>query len=354
MPDTCDVASTDVYNFVRRLYNLCLEREPEWTGCASWAKKLTSGEKNGAMTAYGFFMSAEMTRRGLSNASYVEILYRAMMNRAPDASGKAYWVDLLNNGVSRAGVFRGFAESAEFTRICDRYDIIRGNVDRSKLEPRDVNKGVTMFVARCYTKALNRNYDVTGLNKWCDKINSATDKKGMAIQVAKNFLTSAEFQRRYLSNSAFVDVLYQTFLDRAPDSKGKASWLAKLKSGVSRNTVMAGFYNSTEFSQLMAKYGIRTTSGTTSGTASGTWKGTSASSQVSSELVLSESSGKISGTLYWPKGDTRSVSGSRIGNSVTLNIAGGDVWRLTISGNKLAGTASKNGGGSYICTFTRQ
>jgi predicted outer membrane repeat protein len=253
----CYIANTDVYNFVRRLYYLCLEREPEWTGCATWSKRLTSGERNGAMAAYGFFLSAEMTRRNLSNAEYVEVLYRALMDRAPDSNGKAYWVDLLDNGVSRAGVFRGFAESAEFTRICGDYGIVRGNVDRSKLEQRDLNYGVTKFVARCYTKALNRNYDVKGLNSWCGKINSSSTKKATAIQVARSFLKSAEFQRRNLSNAAYVDVLYQTFLGHAPDAKGRQSWLNKLNSGMSRDTVMAGFYNSKEFTNIMASYGIK-------------------------------------------------------------------------------------------------
>jgi hypothetical protein len=179
------------------------------------------------------------------------------MDRAPDSKGKAYWVDLLDNGVSRAGVFRGFAESAEFTRICGDYGIVRGNVDRSKLEQRDLNYGVTKFVARCYTKALNRKYEVSGLNSWCGKINSSSTKKATAIQVARSFLKSAEFQRRNLSNAAYVEVLYQTFLGHAPDAKGRQSWLNKLNSGVSRDTVMAGFYNSNEFTNIMASYGIK-------------------------------------------------------------------------------------------------
>ena len=257
VPDTCNVANTDVYNFVRRLYNLCLDREPDWAGCAHWAKGLTSRAKNGAMTAFGFCLSAEMKRRNLSNADYVEILYRALMDRAPDAAGKAHWVELLNNGISRTGIFQGFAESAEFTRICNKYGITRGNVDKNRLEQRDLNRGVTQFVARCYTKALNRNYDVNGLNHWCQKINSSSTKKATAIQVSKSFLTSAEFQRRKLSNSAFVDVLYQTYLGRAADAAGKQHWLNKLKAGGSRNTVMADFYNSKEFTAIMASYGIR-------------------------------------------------------------------------------------------------
>ncbi|MBQ6246095.1 MAG: DUF4214 domain-containing protein, partial [Kiritimatiellae bacterium] len=142
-------------------------------------------------------------------------------------------------------------------RICNDYGIVRGNVDPARLEERDKNRGVTMFVARCYTKALNRDYDVKGLNSWCAKINSSSTKKATAIQVAKSFLNSNEFKRRNLSNSAYVDVLYRTFFDRNPDTNGKKKWLGQLDSGVGRDKVMASFYNSKEFATIMAGYGIR-------------------------------------------------------------------------------------------------
>ena len=257
IPRTCQTIRREIYDFVYRLYNLCLGRAPDKNGINTWSWRLSSGTHNGAMSAFGFCLSAEMERRNLSNAQYVEILYRALMGRAPESSGKTYWVNLLDKGVSRRGVFRGLAESAEFTRICNEYGIVRGNVDRNKLEPRDLNYGVTMFVARCYTKALNRNYDVKGLNSWCAKINSSSTKKATAIQVAKSFLNSNEFKRRNLSNSAYVDVLYRTFFDRNPDTNGKKKWLGQLDSGVSRDTVMASFYNSNEFATIMAGYGIR-------------------------------------------------------------------------------------------------
>ncbi len=246
-----------VYLFVKRLYNYCLNRDPDESGGANWTARLKSGARDGISAAYGFCLSAEMKRRNLSNAQYVDILYRAMMDRASDANGKAYWVNLLDNGVSRAGVFCGFAKSAEFARICSSYGIVCGTINPDWLEERDKNYGVTMFVARCYTKALNRDYDVKGLNSWCAKINSSSTKKATAIQVAKSFLNSNEFKRRNLSNSAYVDVMYRTFFDRNPDTNGKRKWLGQLDSGVSRDKVMASFYNSNEFATIMAGYGIR-------------------------------------------------------------------------------------------------
>ena len=257
VPETCSVANTDVYSFVRRLYNLCLNREPDMSGCAHWSTLLTSGARNGVSVAYGFCFSAEMKNRHLSDGDFVEILYKALMGRAADAGGKAHWVDLLSKGISRVGVFRGFAESAEFSGICNSYGITRGNVDAKLLEERDKNRGVTMFVARLYTKALGRNYDAGGLNHWCATINSSSGKKATAIQMARSFFNSKEFQNRRLSNDAYVEVLYRTFLDRNPDAAGKKHWLDKMKAGTSRDSIMAGFYNSAEFNKIMAGYGIR-------------------------------------------------------------------------------------------------
>lgn len=85
----------------------------------------------------------------------------------------------------------------------------------------------------------------------------------------------------------------------------------------------------------------------------GKWSGKSATGQVSTKLSLVESGGSISGSLQWP-GDRRSVSGSRSGNSVTLHIGGGDVWHLTVSGNKMSGSGDKAGTDrSYKLSFSR-
>ena len=114
-----------------------------------------------------------------------------------------------------------------------------------------------MFVARCYTKALGRSYDVDGLNYWCDAINASPTPKATAVYVSTTgFFDSQEFQNRRLGNGTFVDVLYQTFLGRAADPAGRADWVRQLNAGADRHAIMAGFYNSAEFNAIMAQYGI--------------------------------------------------------------------------------------------------
>ena len=94
-------------------------------------------------------------------------------------------------------------------------------------------------------------------------------------------------------------------------------------------------------------------SSSSSGSLTGSWSGTSATGQVHTSLSLVQSGNSISGSLAWPGGDRRSVSGSRSGSSVTLRIGGGDVWHLTVSGNHMSGTGNKAGGGTYSLSFSR-
>ena len=91
-----------------------------------------------------------------------------------------------------------------------------------------------------------------------------------------------------------------------------------------------------------------------SSSTSGKWSGVAATGQVSTSLSLSESGGSISGSLKWPGGDSRSVSGSHSGGSVTLHIGGGDTWKLSYSGTKLSGTGYKAGGGTYRVSLNRK
>ena len=87
---------------------------------------------------------------------------------------------------------------------------------------------------------------------------------------------------------------------------------------------------------------------------SGTWSGISASGQVRTKLSLSESGGRVSGSLTWPGGDKRSISGTHSGSSVTLHIGGGDTWRLSYSGSSMSGTGYKYGTSrTYNLSFHR-
>ena len=254
---SCDVlvATRDpVAAFVYRMYRVCLLREPDEGGLQTWVNELKRGTRTGAEVAYGFFDSAEMRNRNLSNADFVERCYEGIMGRSSDSAGKSSWVNALENGKSRKAVISGFTGSQEFKELCAYYGINTGSYQSD--EPRDKNDGITGFVCRLYTKMLGRTYDPDGLNTWCGKILSNPTKENVLNVALDGFMHSREFLDKNLSDMEFVKVLYRTFLGREYDAAGLADWTGRLASGVSRDQVAAGFAYSQEFAQIMASYGL--------------------------------------------------------------------------------------------------
>lgn len=248
-----------VQAYVKRFYTLALGREADAKGLAYWTEELASGRKTGAEVARGFIFSPEMEYRNLSDEQYIVILYQTFFDRLPanGDSGKVFWINLLKNGVSRSYVFRGFCHSDEFSAICNNYGITRGNITLT--ESRDQNHNVTMYVYRCYDRTLGRKPDVKGMNFWTEQILS---KKRSPIDVAGNFIFSAEFKNKKLSDEEYIKILYRMFFDReynAPgtDPNGIQFWLNELKSGNrDRYEVFIGFANSKEFRIVLDSFGL--------------------------------------------------------------------------------------------------
>jgi len=239
--------------FVDRLYSKCLGRLPDEAGRADWVNKLSKGTITGADAASGFFFSPEYLAKNVSDEEFVETLYEVLMDRSSDAGGKSGWLKDLSNGYGRLGVFRGFAESKEYTNICGSYGITRGNVTIT--EGKSLNPGITAFVGRLYTQCLGRGYDDTGINDWCTKIYS---KEWDVNKVSTDgFFFSREFLDKNTSDTEYVRRLYLTFLDREPDQTGYDDWTGILRSGkMTREEVLYGFSNSKEFAGIKASFGL--------------------------------------------------------------------------------------------------
>lgn len=238
--------------FVQRLYQKVFQRDADAAGLADWSNKLYNGTTTGATTAWNFFFSPEFLNKNTSNEQYVDLLYQALFDRNADETGRANWVNLLNNGVSRTYVLKGFTDSVEFNNLCGAYGILQGTITLS--ENRDKNPQVTAFVSRLYTIALNRSADVNGLNDWTGKL---LNKQQTPKQVAWGFVSSQEMTNRNLSNQEYVTMLYRTMMDREPDESGLNDWVRRLQSGTSRQSVFDGFADSVEFDNIVRAYGLK-------------------------------------------------------------------------------------------------
>ena len=114
--------------------------------------------------------------------------------------------------------------------------------------------GVAGFVERLYTVALERPSDPAGKQDWIDAI---TVRGETGASCARGFLYSPEFLNKGVTDEEFVAVLYRTFFNREPDQAGFNNWVVALRNGASKEDVIEGFINSTEWANLCLQYGIR-------------------------------------------------------------------------------------------------
>lgn len=114
-------------------------------------------------------------------------------------------------------------------------------------------KMVENFVARLYELVLGRKPDKAGLDNWKTLL---LNKEKTGAEVAEGFVMSKEFIAQNLTNDEYVEVLYQTFLNRKSDKAGKEDWVKRLSEGLSRMYVFKGFAESEEFGDICDSYGI--------------------------------------------------------------------------------------------------
>ncbi len=99
-----------------RLYMSYFNRAPDHGGLQGWVTYMRNGWSL-ASVAEAFARSSEFLARygALTNASFVDLVYRNVLGRAPDPNGLDYWLGGLTSGrLNRGSVMLGFSESAEF------------------------------------------------------------------------------------------------------------------------------------------------------------------------------------------------------------------------------------------------
>lgn len=115
-------SSGDREAYVTRLYQLCLNREPDPVGFSTWVSQLQKKKITWGTATYGFVFSNELKRRNINNQEFVTILYRVMLNREPAPSEVSYWVQRIKGRNGRINIFRQFEKSKEFKNLCTQYN----------------------------------------------------------------------------------------------------------------------------------------------------------------------------------------------------------------------------------------
>lgn len=123
--DGADRAPPAYVQEVALLYNAALDRDGrfDWPGFNYWVDRVEEGTPLQAVARL-FLATAEFeTSFGeplnrfqanyLDDAAYIDQLYFNVLDRAPDAGGRAFWVGRLADGAPREGVLVGIATSPE-------------------------------------------------------------------------------------------------------------------------------------------------------------------------------------------------------------------------------------------------
>ena len=249
---TAATNTQDVQNFVSRFYTEVLGRTADQAGLDDWTNRLVTGTSAGSDVATGFIFSDEfMAKPEFSDdGTFVTILYRAFFNRDADTAGLNGWLTELAGGTSKEDVLNGFLYSQEFANLTAAYGI-KPVPDGSS--PSSIGGSVEDFVKRFYSVVLGRTADAGGLADWITQLERQTKAGG---DIAKGFFNSQEFTNRNLDNSTFIDICYKAFFGRDADAGGKAYWLNLLDTGATKDSVLNGFIDSEEFSNLALRYGI--------------------------------------------------------------------------------------------------
>lgn len=113
--------------FIAKMYTEALGRAPDpggWQSAVGYYQQHGCDQTLLRLWGASVFTSAEYTALGYDNAAHVLLMYRAILNREPDAAGYNHWRSTLDNGtMTVSSLANAFFTSAEFGQlvggICD-------------------------------------------------------------------------------------------------------------------------------------------------------------------------------------------------------------------------------------------
>jgi hypothetical protein len=109
-PNLLDAYRREIY----RLYFGYFDRAPDDGGWNHWVGVRLQGITL-VEVSQEFALSSEFATIGLtSNGDFVDYVYRNVLDREPDPLGRQFWINQLNNGMTRGEMMTGFTESREF------------------------------------------------------------------------------------------------------------------------------------------------------------------------------------------------------------------------------------------------
>jgi uncharacterized protein (TIGR03118 family) len=177
-----------------------------------------NGERN------GLFGSLQSSVTGSANERFIDLIYQTLLNRQADATGLAFWNNLLDQGATRSQVVQQIETSDEFHGV---------------------------EVQKAYQQFLHRAADPAGVAFWTNFL-----KQGNTVeQMEAGIISSPEYvqTRSGGSNNTFLTNLFQDALGRAVQTADQNFFTQQFANGATPAQVAAEVLASQEFRQDFVK-----------------------------------------------------------------------------------------------------
>jgi uncharacterized protein YjdB len=255
MTATCVVTvtakTTEIENFVDRLYTNLLNQSVNATEKASYVNSLSAKTTTAAEVVADFALDGSIA--DISNEEFVSRMYSAVFNRKAD-DGKVNWENLLDNGMSRKIIIQKFTESDEFKNICASCGMTQGKYESDEI--RDSNIYVTSFVNNLYLTILWRTPDAAGINNFVGALLNGASTDG----IIKEFILGAECTSKNYKPEEFIIACFGGILGRTgpnvDEIDGGRLFLDTLNAGTSREEIVDSLLNSEEYKNRLKAIGL--------------------------------------------------------------------------------------------------
>jgi hypothetical protein len=117
------------FGAIVRFYYTLFGRDPDTDGLLYWSEQRRTGwDLWMVLDVLSRSQEYQDTYGGLDNGAFLDVVYENVLHRAPDAAGRAYWLDLLDSfRLSRVAFLYLFAGSNEHV------ELTRNRVDRTSV-----------------------------------------------------------------------------------------------------------------------------------------------------------------------------------------------------------------------------
>lgn len=250
--DTIDEHLAELRPVVVDIYQGLIGRVPTGNEIRNGISALLNSDQSITAIVAGLVKNSEFVSRSASYSNLVNYISQTLLGRELTPEENETYVSQIASGYSYEYVLAAIINSDE----CHAYMSSVGINSVPEFVSSDVvdyHMDIMDFVVELYSGVYGRRPDRDGARFWVRRLATGAIS---GPQASAQFFLSDEFTNAGLSNDEFLTRLYQLCYRRSPDASGYNYWITRLNTYYSREAVIAGFVNATEYMNVCSSYDL--------------------------------------------------------------------------------------------------